>query len=132
MPNFNCIINDLFSGKHRLTDTYKVMLSNTLPSASNTVYADIIEITTNANYTAGGLLIGPLTVSNNRFILGSDATFVAASVTIGPFRYMVIYNDTQTNKPLLSWYDYGYSITIPISESFVIDADQINGIFSGS
>ena len=134
MPNvafnkFNDFVEQLGAAKHDLTSTghvLKVYLSNELPLAADTVKTDIAEITVQFGYTpAGGVDIqnacsetgGVLTVT------GTDVTWTASGGSFGPFRYAVIYNDTQTSPadPLVGWYDYGSAITVNDGEQFVID-----------
>jgi hypothetical protein len=57
--------------------------------------------------------------------------FTASGGTIGPFRYAVLYDDTPTSPadPLVSWWDYGSSITLNAGETFTVDFDATNGIF---
>ena len=45
---------------------------------------------------------------------GTDVTWTAAGGSFGPLRYIPLYNDTPTSPldPLISWWDYGSSITI--------------------
>ena len=48
---------------------------------------------------------------------------MTASGSVGPFRYVVLYDDTPTspNKPLAGWWDYGSSITMANGETFTVD-----------
>ena len=131
---FNVTVLDLSNGKHNLgADTLKVMLTNTAPVATNAVKADITEIAAGNGYPAGGTAV--TAVSNTQTagvqkLVATGPTFTAAGGTIGPFRYAVLYNDTQTSpaKPLIGWWDYGSAITLAIGETFTVQYDATNGI----
>jgi hypothetical protein len=135
---FNQFVEDLVKGYHSFgTHTFKVMLTNTAPNASTgKIKSDITEISAGNGYTAGGnaLTIAAPTQSAGTVkpIASADITITASGGTVGPFRYAVVYNDTQTSpvKPLVSFYDYGSSLTLNATESLLIDFDQINGLFS--
>lgn len=109
------------------------MLTNSAPSATNSVKADLTEISAGNGYTAGG---ATLTVSSSAQSSGTyklviaDATITASGGSIGPFRYVAIYNDTPTSPadPLIGYYDYGSSITLADGEAFTIDFDATNGV----
>lgn len=132
---FNVFTTDLVNGKHVFnSNVYKVMLTNTAPVATNSVKADITEITAGNGYTAGGTA-STITVSTSTGtakVTAADVVFTAAGGTIGPLRYAVIYNDTQTSpvKPLVAWWDYGSSITLNDTETLTVDFDNTNGIFT--
>lgn len=125
---FNVFQQDVLLGAHRLAaagDVVKAMLTNTAPVATNTVKANITEITAAAGYTAGGTDIqNDVTLSGAvGQLIGTDVTWTASGGSFGPFRYVVLYNDTQTTpaKPLIGWYDYGSSISVNDTESFTLD-----------
>lgn len=112
------------------SDVLKAMLTNTAPVATNTVKANITEITAGNGYTAGGATISVTSsaqTSGTYKLTVSDVTITASGGSVGPFRYVVVYNDTATNKELIGWYDYASSITLATGESFTIDFDQTNG-----
>ena len=58
-----------------------------------------------------------------------DSVFTATAGGIGPFRYVVLYNSSATNKVVGS-YDYGSSITLADTETFTIDFDAANGVLT--
>mgnify|MGYP000505781073 CR=1 FL=1 len=64
--------------------------------------------------------------------VGTDVTWTASGGTIGPFRYVVLYNDTPTSPadPLVAWWDYGSAITLSIGDSFTADVNATNGFWS--
>lgn len=107
-------------------DTLKVALTNTAPNAAtHAVFADITEIAAGNGYTAGGAdtqndgseAAGTLTVT------GVDVVWTASGGTIGPFRYVVLYNDTPVAPadPLIGWWDYGSAVTLQSGETFTAD-----------
>lgn len=127
---FNAFTNDLTSGKHDLgSDTVTVALSNTAPSATNAVLTDITEIT----YT--GLSSRDLTTTSSSQT-GGVYHYIAADLvlsstgTVGPFRYVALYNSTSATHPLIGWLDLGSPITLNNGESLTLDFDNTNGVFT--
>lgn len=109
-------VHDFFGSAGGAAHTLKVMLTNTLPNiATVKVKADIIEITSGHGYN------GPVSTANSgtrtggtTTIIGQNITWQAAGGTIGPFRYAVLFNDTQTvpAKPVLGYWDLGSARTL--------------------
>ena len=133
---FDQFVEDLAKKVHNLnSDTLKVMLTNTAPSAANTVLANITEITPGNGYSAGGsaatFVSGAQSSGTYKLVL-NDVTFTASGGSIGPFRYAVLYNDTPTSPadPLIAWWDYGTSLTLTNGNSFTVDLDQVGGVFT--
>ena len=126
---FNQFAEDLGDGVHNLQaagDTLRVYLSNAAPSASaDLVKTDLAEIAAGNGYTAGGEdVANDYTESVGvGTLVGTDVVITASGGTIGPFRYVVLYNDTPTSPadPLIGWWDYGSSITLNDGETFTID-----------
>lgn len=104
-------------GVHNLaSDTLKVALTNTAPSASaDTQFADISEIAAGNGYTAGGVTA---TVDASALVGGiytltlSGVTWTASGGDIAANRYAVLYNDTATNDELICFADFGASSVI--------------------
>lgn len=122
---FNDFSEQLSKGAQNFgTDVYKVALSNTAPVATNTILSDITQISAGNGYTSGGSTT-TITVSETTgttTVSGTQVVFTASGGSIGPFRYVVLYNDTTTtpNKPLVAWWDYGSSITLADGETFTV------------
>jgi hypothetical protein len=60
----------------------------------------------------------------------ADLTLTASGGTVGPFRYIGIYDDTIAGDPPVAWYDYGASITLADTETFLINFDGAAGFFT--
>ena len=131
---FDSFVAALANGVHNLgSDTLKVMLTNTAPVAGNTVKANITDISAGNGYTAGGATVTVTSSSQtggNYKLVANDVTITASGGTIGPFRYAVLYNDTATNKELISWSDYGSSLTLNNTEYFLVDFNQTAGVLT--
>jgi hypothetical protein len=85
-----------------------------------------------SGYTAGGntLTTSSAATSSGVFkLVLADSVFTAAGGTIGPFRYVVLYNSSASNKVVGS-YDYGSSITLNDTETFTVDFDGTNGVLT--
>lgn len=128
---FQPFVEAVAEKKHDLgSDTLKVALTNTAPTADSDALADITEI----DYTYCS--DRALTVSSSSQTSGTyklvvaDKTISASGGAVGPFRYVVIYNDAATNDDLICWFDYGSSITLADGESIVLDFDDSNGLLT--
>lgn len=129
---FNNFTKDLVDGNHDFdAHTFKVMLSNTAPVSTNSVKADITEISAGSGYTAGGTAttVTTSTSAGTAKVTGTDVVFTSTG-TIGPFRYAVLYNDTAASKPLVGWWDYSSSISLLVAETLTVDFDATNGILT--
>lgn len=129
---FNSFVEALAEKVHNLgSDTLKVMLTNTAPSASNTVKADITEITAGNGYTAGGTAV-TITASSQTAgtykLVGDDVTFTASGGTMATWRYAVLYNDTASNDELIGYFDNGSTVSLADGNSATIDFSATNGI----
>jgi hypothetical protein len=122
---FNTFVGDLGLKVHNLnTDTIKIYLTNTAPNtSSNAVKGDLAEISTGNGYS------GPISITNaysqtsgTGSLTSVGSTVVTATGSVGPFRYIVLYNDTPASplKPLIGYWDYGSSITMANTETFTI------------
>lgn len=124
---FHVFARDLGLGVHNLnTDTFKVLLTNSAPSAaSHAVKSDITEISAGNGYTAGGADIQNAFSATGGVgtMTATDVEITASGGTIGPFRWAVLYNDTPSSPtdPLMSYIDYGSEITLQAGEKFTVD-----------
>ena len=129
---FNSFVEVLAEKGHNLgSDTLKWVLTNSAPTSSNTVLANITQIANGNGYTTGGTAATTSSSSQTsgtyKLVL-ADTVFTASGGSMGTFRYAVLYNDTATNDELIGWYDYGSSITVLTGETFTIDCDPSTGV----
>jgi hypothetical protein len=124
---FDVFTENLAEGVHDLgADTLKVMLTNSAPLVTNTVKANLTEISAGNGYTAGGATV-TITASSQSSgvysLVGNDVVFTASGGSVGPFRYAVLYNDTPTSPadPLIAFWDYGSSVTLASGETLTVD-----------
>lgn len=117
---FNSWVEAMVEGANLGSDQFAIALTNTAPNASNSVLADISEI----DYTnLSGLAL--TTVSSSQ--TGGTQTLVlqdlvlTASGNVGPFRYVVLYDDTLAGDPLVGWWDHGSPVTMSNGETYTID-----------
>jgi hypothetical protein len=132
---FNQFTKDLIDGVHDFdAHTFKVMLTLTAPVASNSVKADLTEISAGNGYTAGGstTTISTSTSSGTAKATASDVTFTASGGAIANFRYVVVYNDSPTSPadPLICWVDYGSTVTLNSGDSLLVDFNGTTGLFT--
>ena len=136
---FNQFVQDVCSGVHQFqtgtAHVLKVALTDTAPLATNTVIANITQVANGNGYTTDGATVGTITGAQTSGTMkvtgGTDPVFTATGA-VGPFRYAVLFNSTPTSplKPLIGWWDYGSSISLATGETFTVDIDQTNGLFT--
>jgi hypothetical protein len=128
-------VEQLNKAKHDWsTHTFKAMLTNAAPTATHSTVADLTEIAAGNGYSAGGPALDTVTLTESAGtakVTIADEVITASGGTIGPFRGVEIYNDSQTSPadPLVGGYDYGSSITLADGETFTIDFDATNGFW---
>jgi hypothetical protein len=137
LVKYECFVENLAEKVHNLgADTLKAALTNTAPTAaSDTVWNSATTAPPPAaanGYTTGG---NTLTVTSSAQTSGTyklvitDSVFTASGGSIGPFRYVIIYNSTASNA-VIGYYDYGSSITLATGETFTIDFDGAAGVLT--
>lgn len=119
---FNSFVEAVTEKKHDLgSDQLVVALTNSAPVATNTQLSDLTEITY-TNCSSRNITTSSSSQTSGTYSLVlADLVLTASGGTVGPFRYVTIYNDTATNDELVGFYDYGSSITLADGETFTID-----------
>ena len=117
------------------THVFKIVLSNSATVNTNTILANITQISNGNGYTTGGTTCTISSVSETSGtakVVAADVTFTASGGSMGPFRYATLYNDTATSPAdaLICWFDYGSSITLADTETFTVDFNASTGLFT--
>ena len=129
---FNAFVENVAEGVHNLqTGQLVVALTNTLPTSANSVLADISQITY-TNLSSRNITTSTSAQTAGTYKLVLTDIVLTATGAVGPFRYVVIYNDTPTSPadPLIGWYDYGSSISLASGETFTVDFDATNRVLT--
>lgn len=123
---FNQFVEDLAKGVHNFTSdstcSVTVALTNSAPTASNAVLADITEI----SYTnlSSRVITGVTAEQTSGTVTFTASDLVlTASGTVPTFRYVVLYNDDPTSpaNPLIGYYDHGSAVDLANGETYTID-----------
>ena len=129
---FQAFVEHTAEKVHNLgSDQLVVALTNTAPVATNTVLADITEISY-TNLSSRNITITSSEQTTGTYKLVLADLVLTASGAVGPFRYVVVYNDTPTSPadPLICWYDHGSSISLASGDTFTIDWDSAQGVLT--
>ena len=120
---FNSFVEALAEKTHNLgADTLTVALTNTAPVATNTVLANITEISY-TNLSSRVLTGVTSSQTSGTYTLDAADLVLTASGTVPTFRYVVLYNDTATSDELIGYYDYGSAVDLLNGETFTITFD---------
>lgn len=135
---FQDYVEQVNRGVHQWhSHTFKAVFCNTAPVAGNSVLADLTQISNGGGYTGGaggGVTLDGVTLSEasgTAKVVITDEVFTATGASVGPLRYVAIYNDSPTSPadPLVCFFDYGSSITLLDTETLTIDFDATNGLW---
>lgn len=119
---FNAWAENMVEVANLGTDQFTIALTNTAPTAANSVLTDITEITY-TNLSARNVTTASSSQTAGTYSLVLTDLVLTASGAVGPFRYVVLYDNTPTSPadPLVGWWDYGSSITMASGETFTVD-----------
>ena len=102
------------------SDQFVIALTDTAPVATNSVLTDITQISY-TNLSSRNVSTTSSSQTGGTYTLVLADLVMTASGAVGPFRYVVLYDDTVAGDPLVGWWDYGSSITMANAETFTVD-----------
>ncbi len=148
---FQIFVQDRNRKVHNLnSDSLKLLLTNTAPNVADTVVdttttppqlkstSSANEIAAGNGYTAGGAALTGTSntqTSGTAKQAGTFPSWTASGGTIGPFRYIVLYNNTggtSATRPVIAYWDRGTSLTLQDGDSFVPSPADATAIFQDS
>lgn len=107
-----------------------VALTNTAHTSTWDELADLTEVAyTNCSSRVITVSSSSQTSGTYKLVL-TDLVLTASGGTVGPFRYIYVYDDDSTNDKLCWYYDYGSSITLNDGDTFTLDFDGTNGVLT--
>lgn len=130
LTKFNAFVADLANKKHNLgSDQLTIALSDTLPTSANAVLADLTQISY-TNLTSRNVTLTSSTQTSGTYRLIIQDLTLTASGTVSQFRYVILYNSTVSGGPLIGWADYASEVNMAVSDTFVLDFDNVNGVLT--
>lgn len=117
---FNAWAETMVEGANLSSDQFAIALTNAAPVATNSVIADITQISY-TNLSSRNLTTTSSSQTGGTYTLVLQDLVMTASGSVGPFRYAVLFDDTLAGDPLVGWWDYGSSITMANGETFTVD-----------
>ena len=119
---FNAWVDNMVEVANLATDQFVIALTNTAPTAANSVLADITQISY-TNLSSRNVTTASSAQTSGTYSLTLNDLVLTASGAVATFRYVVLYDDTPTSPadPLVGWWDYGSSITMANAETFTVD-----------
>jgi hypothetical protein len=109
------------------SDTLKVALTNTIPTVATANQLSNITEISYTNLSARTVTTTSFTQTSGTAKLVLADLVLTASGAVGPFQYVVLYDDTASNDELIGFYDYGSALTLDNGDSFTIDFDASAG-----
>ena len=120
---FNSFVEALAEGVHDLgADTLTIALTNSAPAATNTVLANVTEISY-SNISSRVLTSVTSAQTGGTYTLDAADLVLTASGTVPTFRYVALYNDTAASDELIGYYDYGSAVDLLNGETFTVTFD---------
>lgn len=127
---FQPFVEALAEKVHNLgSDQLKVALTNTAPNATDATLSQITEISY-TNLSSRNITTTTSAQTSGTYKLTLTDLVLTASGAVGPFRYVIVYNDTSASDNLISYADYSSSISLASGDTFTVNFDDSNGFLT--
>ncbi len=140
MASFNKVNDFVVNAVHNMdlaSDQLAVALTNTAPGSEssnptadgNGIVGNLTQISY-SNCSSRNLTTSASSQSGGVYKLVVADLTLTASGTVGPFRYIYIFDDTVSSPadPIIGYYDYGTSLTLNNGDTFTLDFSPSNGV----
>lgn len=111
------------------SDQLVVALTNTAHTSTWSQLSELTQISY-TNCSTRNITTSSSAQTTGTYKLVLTDLVLTASGTVGPFRYIYIYDDTATNDELIGYYDYGSAVTLGSGDTFTIDFDASGGVLT--
>ncbi len=130
---FQAFVEALAEKKHNLgSDQLKIALTNVAPVATNSILADLTEISYTNLSSRNITTVSSAQTSSTYKLTLTDLTLTASGGPVAAFRYVVLYNDTATDDDLIGWWDVGSTVNMIDGSTFYIDFSASNGVIQNA
>lgn len=110
------------------SDQLKVALTNSAPLNTYNQLSQVTEISY-TNLSSRNITTNSSAQTSGTYkLVVADLVLTSSGGTTGPFRYIVVYDDTAASDQLIAYFDYGSALTLNDSDTLTLDFDGTNGL----
>lgn len=126
----NDFVNSLASKLIDLSgDGLTLALTNTALNATATTITGVDQVSY-TNISSRVIVVSTSSQTAGTYKLVCEDLTLTASGAVGPFQYVVLYDDDSTDDRLVGVYDYGSEVTMADGDTFKIDFSSANGVLT--
>jgi len=102
-------------------DTFSLLLADVEPVVTDSERADISEVSY-TNLSSRTLTLNNASQTGGTYTADCDELVMTASGAVGPFRYVVLCDESAVAQPVACWWDYGSDVTMASGDTFTFPA----------
>ena len=126
----NSFVENIAEGAINLGGTgITVALTNTAHTAGWDELADLTQVSY-ANLSSRVCTVSSSAQTGGTYKLVLADLVLTATGTVGPFRYIYLYDDASTGDKLIGYYDRGSSLTMENGDTVTLNFDGTNGVLT--